>query len=101
MSAYDQAALEREAAKSQQRAEVLDAYKVLSRALNRGDEAMVLDAIRTEHSTLLGKLGNVVMTTVAERDGDGRLVDFNATLGAQRVVYGEHAKVSDVRQRFI
>jgi hypothetical protein len=90
--------LQRAAEREQRQHEVSEAYKVISRALNRGDTAMVLDAIGREHSTLLGRLGNVVMEAVRERDGDGRLCDFNAPMAEKATIF---AKVSDVRQRFI
>jgi hypothetical protein len=91
---------ERVVAREKRENEIADAYKVLSRALNRGDDVMVLKAIRSEHSTLLGKLGNVVMEAVSERPHDGRLCDFNALL-VEKARHGDGRRVSGVRQRFI
>lgn len=61
---------------------VHDAYKVISAALNTGDEALVGEAIAREHSTLLGKLANTVLAEVAKRPHDGRLESLNRTVGS-------------------
>lgn len=85
--------------------EVFDAVSTLvSNALNR-DAGLdgLRQALRTEHSTLLGKLANEVLAEIDQRKGDGRLCNFHATVGeyADRGPSVRSLRISEIRQSLI
>lgn len=93
-------ALKVEAARLSRQEEVSDAYRIISTALNQGHEVEVKNAIEREHSTLVGKLANVVMQEVSERRHDGRLSVLNQTLRDAAAIDGDRL-VSEVRQPLV
>jgi hypothetical protein len=75
---------EQEYERSRQRAEVEDAYRVISAAINGGRTDDVRLALTTEHSTLLGQLWNAVTDAAEEREHDGRVERIHEIVQGRR-----------------
>lgn len=93
-------------AREAQNQAVYDAFQVISKNLNSGggrDFSGLHQALRSEHSTLLGMLANEVLAEVDRRKGDGRLCNFHTTIGeyAARGSSVSSLRVSEIRQALI